>query len=59
MGIYSMTNHLCNELVDEDNANVTASQETPGNEGIINVNIQVKKLPDYYTIPKLLFSVKM
>lgn len=32
VGIYSMTNHLCDELVDEDDANVTASQETPVNE---------------------------
>lgn len=35
VGIYSMTNHLCDELVDEDDANVTASQETPVNEQLM------------------------
>lgn len=31
VGINGVPNHLCDELVDEDDANVTASQETPVN----------------------------
>lgn len=30
MSIDHMPDHLCNELVDENNANVVTAQETPG-----------------------------
>lgn len=29
MSVYGVSDHLSNELVDEDDTNVTASQETP------------------------------